>query len=257
VLHVISLSTENVVPKKESRVTRIIILVVGILVLILGVSAVVCGVGLVALNLGTDENGFALSNVYEVRSSACAFVLFVSPAEIPSSLSWLGTENIVETKWKVEAVGASSGEIFVGWAEEADGWVYVNGFQFETPPSWNWYLWPYSPEIIVPTSNVYGTGDPDRHPDLESFWLVSESSGDVVELEWDATWDIEEGRKVLIIMNSEGSNDVEADVQLGFKVPMFGWLPYAFIVSGVVVVLFVVFVFRRKKLVRFLSKSES
>ena len=42
------------------------------------------GVVILALNLGTGEDGFALNNVYEVRSSECAFALWVAPAKIPS-----------------------------------------------------------------------------------------------------------------------------------------------------------------------------
>ena len=256
-LAVISLSTETVVPKKEKRINRIILLVVGILVLILGVSAIVCGVVIAALNLGTDANGFALSNVYEVRSSACAFILFLEPAEIPPALSWLGTENLVETKWVVGSVD-NSNDVFVGWTKEADTWVYVNDFQFGTPPNWTWNIIPYSPEINITTSNVHNTGVPSSPPADESFWLASESSSDLVELEWNPVWDVdEEGRKVLFIMNSDGSNNVEADVQIAFKVPIFGWLPFLLIPLGLVAVLIVLFVFRRKKLVRFLAKSDS
>jgi len=244
---VISLSAESVVSEKGRRRSRIILFVVCILLLILGVSAILGGVVILVLNQGTDEDGFALSNVYEVRSSACAFALWVSPAKIPSYLSWLGTENLVETKWVVESVG-SSNELFVGWTKADDGEGYVNSFRFETPPSWNWFLWPYSPEITVPSSAVYGTGAPSRSPAEEPFWLASDTSSASVELDWSPVWDIEEGRNILIIMNSDGSSDVEADVQLAFKVPIFGWLPYLLIPVGAVLVLVVVFLFRWKKI---------
>ena len=244
---VISLSAETAITEKGRRKGRIILLIVCILLLILGVSALLGGLAILVLNLGTDEDGFALSNVYEVRSSACAFALWVAPAKIPSYLSWLGTENIVETKWVVEPVDSSK-ELFVGWTKEADGEGYVNSFRFETPPSWNWFLWPYSPEINVPSSAVHGTGAPSRSPAEEAFWLASDTSSALVELPWSPVWDLEEGRNILIIMNSDGSSDVEADVQLAFKVPIFGWLPYLLILVGAVLVLVVVFLFRRKKI---------
>lgn len=243
----ISLNAEKAVPEKGRRRNRIILLVVCILLLILGVSALLGGVAILVLNQGTDEDGFALSNVYEVRSSACAFALWVAPAKTPSYLSWLGTENIVETKWVVGSADSSK-ELLVGWTKAADGESYVNSFRFETPPRWNWFLWPYSPEINVPSSAVHGTGAPSRSPAKVSFWLASDTSSASVELPWSPVWDIEEGRNILIIMNSDGSSDVEADVQLAFKVPIFGWLPYLLIPVGAVLVLVVVFLFRRKKI---------
>jgi hypothetical protein len=244
---VISLSAETVVPEKGRRRNRIIFLVVCILLLMLGVSALLGGVVILAFNQGTDEDGFALSNVYEVRSSACAFALWVAPAEIPSYLSWMGTENIVETKWVVKSADSSK-ELFVGWTKAADGESYVQNFSFETPPTWNWFLWPYSPEINVPSSAVHNTGAPSRPPAEESFWLASDTSSVSVELPWSPVWDVEDGRNILIIMNVDGSSDVEADVQLGFKVPMFGWLPYLLIPVGAVLVIVVVFLFRWKKI---------
>jgi hypothetical protein len=244
---VIPLSAETVVPEKGRRRNRIILLVVCILLLILGLSAILGGVVIFAFNQGTDRDGFALSNVYEVRSSACAFALWVAPAKIPSYLSWMGTENLVETKWVVESVGSSK-ELFVGWTKAADGESYVSSFMFETPPNWNWFLWPYSPEINVPSSAVHNMGAPSRSPAEEPFWLSSDTSSASVELPWSPVWDIEDDRNILIIMNADGSSDVEADVQLGFKVPMFGWLPYLLIPVGAVLVFVVVFLFRRKKI---------
>jgi len=245
---VISLSAETVVPEKRGRRHKVIILVVCVLLFILGVSAILGGVAILVLNQGTDEDGFALSNVFEVRSSACAFVLWVAPANIPSYLSWMGSENIGETRWVVEAVDPSK-ELFVGWAKAVDGEGYIEGLMFETPPSWHWLIWPYSPEIDVPSSVVYNTGVPSRSPAEESFWLESEHSSGLVELNWDHAWDAEDGRNILIIMNLDGSSNVEADVQLGFKVPLFGWLPYLLIPLGAVLVLVGVFLFRRKKIV--------
>jgi hypothetical protein len=48
-------------------------------------------------------------------------------------------------------------------------------------------------------------------------------------------------------MNADGSSNVQATLQLGFAVPILGWLPYLFIPLGAVLCLGGVLMFRRRR----------
>ncbi|MFA5363753.1 MAG: hypothetical protein WC325_01045 [Candidatus Bathyarchaeia archaeon] len=240
------MSNQNVTVEKKSKNFKLVVLIAAVLLFLVGAVFVLGGVILVAFNLGTDSEGFAYSNVYEVRSSTYAFALWVAPAHVPSYLSWLSTETIMETRWVVSAVDSSK-PLFVGWTKEANGQVYLNGIGFQTPPSWHWSLTPYSPSIEIPTSPVYGSSAPSRSPGSESFWLATETSDTKVQLNWTPVWDESTGRNILVIMNADGSSNVDADVQLAFKVPIFGWLPYVLLALGLVMLLGGWFLVRYRK----------
>jgi hypothetical protein len=171
-----------------------------------------------------------LSNVYEVRSSANAFALWVAPDQLPSSLDWVNSEDLYITKWVVSA--ANDKEIFIGWTKEVNGSNYISSIAFETPPYWSWPVGPYYAEIDIPSTHIFGEGAPSKPPDEEVFWLKSDHSQNSATIVWDPVWDPNTGRKMLIVMNLDGSSNIEADIQLGIRVPIFIWLPYLLIPLG-------------------------
>jgi hypothetical protein len=48
-------------------------------------------------------------------------------------------------------------------------------------------------------------------------------------------------------MDLDGSKGVEADIQLGFKVPILGWLAYLLIPLGVLMCICGIFLVKRRK----------
>ncbi|PVX24454.1 MAG: hypothetical protein CW716_10035 [Candidatus Bathyarchaeum sp.] len=89
---------------------------------------------------------------------------------------------------------------------------------------------------------------------LSTFWIETVQSTGTLKITWDAFWEIsetgEEDRKMLFIMNPDGSRNIEADIYLGFKVPLFHWLPIVFIPSGLALCLIAVFLIKQKKLIK-------
>jgi hypothetical protein len=160
----------------------------------------------------------------------------------------MSPKDIGQAMWTVEP--DSSEELFVGWAEAVDGENYLNGIMFSTPPAWHWYIEAYYAEIEIPTSLTHNQGAPTRPPAEETFWLETAQSNGTSKITWDAFWEPSENRKILIIMNADRTRNVEADIQLGFKVPIFGWLPFVLIPVGVIFCLIGVFVIRRKNLLK-------
>ena len=225
---------------------KILFLIVGILLFVLGIVAVAGGGVVLFYNAGTDAEGYAVSSVYEVRSSANAFVLWVAPMTPSSTFGWLGEDNIAETKWVVQAVDGGK-QVFAGWAEAVEGVAYVGQFRYETPDQdWHWRINPYYAKIDVPSTKIVNQGNPARAPGDESFWVESVLSADSGTIHWDPSWEQSVGMKMIILMNADGSSGVNADLQLGFKVPILTWLPYLLISVGILLCLGGYLVFRRR-----------
>ncbi len=246
----IILSSKNSSIQKNGPV-RIIILIGCIILLLVGIVIAFGGVALLAYNMGTDADGYSQSNVYEVRTDSYAFALWVGSSNFPSYLTWMSAKDIGQAMWTVEPINSDK-PLFVGWAEAADGQDYLeNGIRFSTPPVWHWSVEAYYAGIEIPPSVTYNQGEPTRSPAEETFWLKTAQSSGTSKITWDAFWkpleNRTENRKILIIMNADGSRNVDADIRLGFKVPIFGWLPFVLIPVGVICCLVGVFVIRRQK----------
>jgi len=246
---VICLSFENSSIQKSGKAARIVILIGCIVLLLFGALLIFGGAALLAYNMGTDADGYSQSSIYEVRSDSYAFALWVAPSRFPSYLTWMSAKDIGQAMWTVEPVDSSE-ELFVGWAEAADGENYVEGMMFSTPPVWHWYVEAYYAEIEIPTSLTHNQGEPTRPPTEETFWVETAQSNGTSKITWDAFWEPVENRKILIIMNADGTRNVDADIQLGFKAPILGWLPFVLIPVGAIFCLIAVLVIKRKHLLK-------
>lgn len=213
---------------------------------VLGIAALAGGLAVLYYNAGTDTEGYAMSPVYEVRSSANAFVLWVAPMEPSSTFGWLGENNIAQAKWVVKAVDGGK-QVFAGWTQASDGAAYVGHFRYETPDQvWQWLVSPYYAKIDVPSTEIVNQGTPARPPANESFWIDSAVTADSATIYWNPSWEQTAGMKMIILMNADGSSEVNADLQLGFKVPILTWLPYLLISLGILLCLGGYLFFRRR-----------
>ena len=243
--------------KKRGKRGGILVLAGCIVLVLLGAVLLFGGIALLAYNMGTDADGYSQSSIYEVRSSTYAFALWVGSSRFPSYLTWMSPKDIGQAMWTVTSV-ESYKDLFVGWAEASDGENYLRDVMFETPPIWHWYVEAYYAGIEIPDSlnQNYG-GEPTNPPSEETFWIESVQSTKATKITWDAFWEPLDNRKILIIMNSDGTTNVNADIQLGFKVPIFGWLPFVFIPLGVLLCLVGVYVVRRKNLLKLLKRNKN
>jgi len=248
------LISDNGSIQKNGGLGRILCLIGCIVLLAFGVILLFGGLSLVAYNMGTDADGYSQSNIYEVRTDANAFALWVGSSRFPSYLTWMSPKDIGQAMWTVKPVDPNE-TLFVGWAEAVDGKDYLDtGIKFSTPPVWHWYVEAYYAEIEIPQSYTYQQGKPTRPPAEETFWIETVQSKGTMKITWDAFWEIsqndEEDRKMLFIMNPDGSENIEADIYLGFKVPIFHWLPIVFIPIGVILCLIAVFLIKQKKIIK-------
>jgi hypothetical protein len=232
---------------KAGRRRKVIFVLASILLMAFGLIALVGGAAVAYLNMGTDSEGYALSEKYQIETSSNAFALWVAPMRITGIFSALGSSNIAATKWVVTATEPSK-EIFVGWAKASDVESYLGKFSYETPDKgWHWLTSPYAPEIEVPSTAIHNQGPPARPPIEESFWTTTTTTTNSAEIKWDPVWDSTKGMNVIVVMNADGSSAVKADIQLGFKVPILSWLPYLLLPIGILLLVLGLFLFKRRK----------
>jgi hypothetical protein len=229
-------------PKKE-----VAFIIAAVLLCAFGLNALVGGAYVLYLNSGTDSEGYALSQTYPITTASNAFTLWVAPMHGTGSFSWLGNTNIAATKW---VVSTSNQEqlIFAGWGKASNVEPYLNAFSFETPQNWNWHTEPYKPQIDIPSTTAYNQGiNPTRPPTQENFWTKTATTTNTTAIYWDPNWDAKEGMNSIVIMNADGSSGIHANIQLGFKVPILGWLPYLLIPAGILLLTPGLLLFKRRK----------
>jgi len=211
----------------------------GALLTIIGASLLVGGVAVLYFNQEADRDGFVLSNTYDVRSPAYAFVIQTDFSNIPSYLRWLNPG--VQSEWVVSGVNQSQ-ELFVGYAryDDALNYEYDSGVMFETPSDYHYETGPYYVQFDVDQTIVNGLNAPGN-PSQEAFWLQSSDSKGPTVVYWNGnrsastmTW--KPGEYALVIMNPDGSRNVQAEIQMGFRVTILSWLPTLLLPLGVVLV---------------------
>jgi len=206
-----------------------------------GVALLASGGIIAVLNqIATDKEGYSLSNPYHVKSSTYAFMLGLSPDSDP--------QDTALTKWVVTSTNSNK-ELFVGWAWISNAEKYVSGMQFESPyPGYHWDYGPYSSMLNISTTQAWPGGAPSILPTKENFWIDSAQTNGSATVHYERNWDNSTlGDKALIIMNSDGAPNVQADIQLGTKVPILGWLPIVMIPLGLVLCIAGALLFLRKR----------
>jgi hypothetical protein len=231
---------------KVGRRKKVAFIVAAVLLCAFGLIALVGGAYITYLNVGTDAEGYAISQNYPVQTSSSAFALWVAPMRITGAFSWLGNSNIAATKWIVTTPNIGQ-EVFVGWAKASDVETYLSGFSYESPQSWQWHTEPYAPEINIPSTTTYNQGIPAVLPAQESFWTKTATTTNSTTIYWNPTWNASNGMKVVVIMNADGSSGVHANIQFGFKVPILSWLPYLLIPLGIVLLALGLLMIKKRK----------
>ena len=227
--------------------------IIGIILIILGVIPIIGGAAILLANRGRDSESYHLSNVYQMKTSTYAFGMEMAPLRIESfygrlSQSLFGTENTVQAKWVITPVNSTK-ELFAGFTSADAGKNYVSKMETEGPyPYWNWDG-PYSPKIEITTTQIFGlgSGGPTKSPALENFWAEAVQSSGTVNLYFNPAWDSASGNNYLVITNLDGSKGVAADIYLGFKIPVFSWLPYVLLPVGIIIFVGGILLVRKKR----------
>jgi hypothetical protein len=223
-------------PKKNKKhyLVAAVLLIAGFLVFSAGAS-------IFYYNQGTDSDGYVYSNVYHAHTTTNAFILYMNEYKI-GFWGFLGAENIAQIKFVVTNQNPAQ-ELFTGYATTAASEPYRESFQCEFPTFWTWYAQPYYAEININTTLVQGNGTPTTLPQAQTFWVTSAQSTDTATM----TYLPQHEQYVWFIMNTDGSANITADIQIGFKSPILTILPWICIPIGLLLLLVGMYFLIRKK----------
>jgi len=191
-----------------------------------------------------DSEGFYTTETIQIDKNSYAIV--TGPTDIDIEAGWdrgIGWDLGDFATFKVEGKSNNpSNQLFIGIAGESDINAYLSGVGYDKVT--NIHIYPYSvdyqnhPGSIVPAA-----------PTSQTFWTSSTYGTGTQSLEWE----LEAGSYSLVIMNSNGSSDIDASIELGAKVPWLIAIGIGLLAGGAIVLaissIMIFFAARRPKTV--------
>jgi hypothetical protein len=119
--------------------------------------------------------------------------------------------------------------VFIGIAQEGAASEYLSDVEYDEVVDLDW---PYDRVWRQPTVSydTHQGGAPSRAPATETFWEVSITGSGTQTLEWEP----EEGNFWFVVMNADGSPDVDVDMQLGARIPFLRYIGNMLFAGGFV-----------------------
>jgi LPXTG-motif cell wall-anchored protein len=234
------LNMDEETESKKQKITIKRLIVVAVFVII-GMLFVAGGASILFYNISENSpDGYAHSNVYHVNTSTYAFTPYMNQYKI-SLWGFLGVSDVAELKFFATPTDPKD-ELFIGYATTNAIQAYGDSFQREFPTNWHWSAEPYYANINITTTFINGTGAP-APPQNQTFWLAQAQSSGTVTM----TYLPQHEQHVWFIMNSDGSRNISADIQIAFRSPILSILPPIIIVGGLILIGAGVYLLKRKK----------
>lgn len=209
---------------------RIIIVVIGFIILLVSFGLLAGGAGLMFARRNlSDEGGFLMIRPADLRVDSHAIVGKGIDIELdPASSVWIRRLGDFVTLKLVVSGNDPSKEVFVGLAREADASGYLSGMWYHEVDDlrWSYGSWSETPPEIGYT--VHLGESPVAPPTVFSWWVVHSSGPGALELEWEP----EVGRYLVIVMNSDGSAEVDVSISIGARVPLLRTIENVLLAGG-------------------------
>ncbi len=224
---------------------RIVLLVFGIIFLVASVFLLLGGGGLVWAHAAmTDSDGFYTTKTTRLQSDS--YAIATQPADInwdaDRRMGWCCDPGDFLTI-KVEAQNRTASQgVFIGIAAESDIDDYLDDIEYDEITEWS----SNSCGVDVEYRRHQGDAEP-ADPTTQTFWEVSAYGTGTQALKWEP----ETGNWVLVIMNQDGSYDIDMSGAVGVKVPWVFWVGIGMLIAGAVAlpvgIVMVYFAARRPK----------
>ena len=205
------------------RPGRVIALVIGCLLVIPALALLFGGSVLGVAYLAERDDGGYFDVTIDRLSTPTAAVTAedVDLSVDPGSPNW--AINALDAEVRLRVTGSSaSDEMFVGIGPEQDVDAYLFGVAHDEISDVN-------DDLEAKLQRRSGSGEAEPPTD-QDFWVASASGSGTQELIWDAT----DGRWAAVVMNTDGSAGVSADVSVGAKAGFVLPLLLTMIAIGVV-----------------------
>ncbi|WP_436004610.1 DUF4389 domain-containing protein [Knoellia sp. LjRoot47] len=193
----------------------VISVIVGSIAALTSLGLVTGGVAaLVADGVARNDDGYVMSRTETFTTSGSA-VLFSDLELDTTGASWVPDRVIGDVRITVSP-GSSSDPVFFGIGPNRDVAAYLDGasYSVERRPG-------------IDQREVAGSADPGA-PTAQTFWVASATGGGSQQL----TWEPRDGSWSAVLMNSDGSSGVTADVAIGATFPWLTQLGLGLLLGG-------------------------
>ncbi len=212
---------------------RILLLLFGILLLLGAVPFIIGGGILLWVDISlTDGEGYISTRAYQLESDSYAIVTEPAEVDLDEGRGWgwgwfRGWDLGGLVTLKIEGTNNNPKGIFIGVAEAEDSaWQeYISDVEYDEIIKFS--LSPYE----VDYQNYPGSSEPEA-PAFQTFWKDKEFGAGTQDLEWE----LETGKYSMVLMNQDGSRDVDVDISLGVKIPLIFGFAVGLLVGGIVVI---------------------
>ena len=197
---------------------RILLVVLGSILALLAVGLLAAGGTLLwADQTQRDDDGFLTTPTERFESDSFA-ISSDSIDLLESESDWLFSEGVLG---EVRITG-EDGDVFIGIGETADVEAYLDGVAHDEVRDLEFD--PFRVEY-----RRFAGGEPPGPPGEQTFWAASASGSG----EQSATWEAESGEWTIVVMNSDASRGVSADLSAGAEASFLLWLAIGLLVVGV------------------------
>ena len=224
------------------------VLLLAVLLLIVSFGLIMGGTSLRSIqSIMSDEEGFIISHTQRVQVPSYAIVVEDMDFDIdPIALRWFERQGGF-LRFKVVTVSNNPDkEIFIGVARQADAYSYINPMEYHEISNFNmgWENYSRTSQLRY----ILHPGDPPSSPPtVFSYWIVQGAATGQQTL----TWEPESGSYYLVMMNSDASEGIDADVRVGVEVPFFAGIGNILLTAGIFIgaisVLMLYFTIRRNQ----------
>jgi len=204
---------------------KIVLLVLGLIVVLVAFGAMAAGGSALWANsnLKDDEGYFSTETILIDKDS---HAIVTEPAGIDLEAAWIWDWSNLATIKVGGSNDNSSKQIFIGIAEESDLNDYLSDVEYDEITEFS--IYPYNVEY----TNHPGDSEPGA-PTSQTFWIASAHGDGTQTLEWE----LEAGTYSLVLMNADGSADVDLSVMVSAKIPWLFGVGVGLLVGGIVALL--------------------
>jgi len=202
---------------------RILLLVIGVIIIFPALALIVGGAGVLWVNSAyKDSEGFITTKTIELDKNSHAIVTQPVDIDVRAARMWEWHDFVT---FKVEGSNNNpSKQTFIGIASKSDLDNYLSGVKYDEITEFHIH-----PLDIV--SERHDGNSVPAAPTTQTFWIDSVHGPGTQVLEWE----LKTGTYSLVLMNADGSADVDLSVIVGAKIPALFWIGLGLVLGGIVI----------------------
>ena len=197
---------------------RIALIVVGTILGLLGISILVGGVAVAVVDNTRDRDGYLMSAPGQLTSSG--YAVSVSALQVSSYGGWsIDTQS---TAGSARVAAFTDQPVFIGIGPSDKVAAYLAGVKHDV-------LEDISTSPFRATYVPVTGGAPSSRPAAQTFWAATSTGTDEQQV---LTWATQPGDWSVVMMNADGSEQVDAAISVGATVPILHRIAVGLLIGG-------------------------